>query len=298
MNSRFPNLPRRFNLPHRNNPIEYNGHTYMIGDFIGSGCFGEVYECRDEWGNELVAKIISPKLGQYKQFLDRTIRETDNLFNLRHPNITYLYDAFELNNKLYLILERCDLTLEELIKHGQSSGDRALPYIAKDILQAVHFMHNNGYVHADLHPGNIFCSILRDQIQPNSQNYIFKFKIGDLGITKREADLNLNYLNTIFADWMRAPECIDQSFGSVDRRVDIYHIGLLLLSLTRGDIPRFTYQEIVDAVPRRMAEGLSSPYRDVIARTLRRHVDARTQTAFAVWKEIEEVLERIQRPQG
>ncbi len=298
MNSGFFNLPQRFNLPHRNNPIHYNEHTYMIGDFIGSGYFGEVYECRDEWGNELVAKIISPKLGQYQQFLNLTIRETDNLLNLRHPNITYLYDAFEFNNKLYLILERCDLTLEELIKHGESSGDRALPYIAKDVLQAVHFMHNNGYVHADLHAGNIFCSILRDQINPNSQNYILKFKIGDLGITKREADLNLNYLNTVFADWMRAPECIDQSFGSVDRRVDIYHIGLLLLSLILGDIPSFTPKEIVNAEPRRMAEQLSSPYRNVIARALRRHVEARTQTAFAVWMEIEKVLEGIQRQQG
>ena len=292
MNSRFPSLPPRFKLPHRNNPIEYNGHTYIIDNFLGSGHFGKVYECRDEWGNELVAKIISPKLGQYQQILDRTIREKDNLVTLRHPSITYLYEAFEFNNKLYLILERCSYTLEELMNEQNFPGEAFLPHIAKDVLQAVHFMHNLGYVHADLHPGNIFCSILRDQMNLNNLNSIWKFKIGDLGITKREADLKFNYYNTIFADWMLAPECIDQSFGSVDRRVDIYHIGLLLLSLIIGDIPTFTHKEIVEAAPRRRAEQLSSPYRDVIAHALRRHVDARTPTAFDVWSEIEEVLKR------
>lgn len=291
MNSRFPNLPRRFNLPHRNNPIEYNGHTYIIGDFIGNGYFGKVYECRDDWGNELVAKVISPKLGQYQQILDRTIREKDNLLNLRHPNITYLYDAFEFNNELYLILERCSYTVEELMNDKDFPGVAFLPHIAKDILQAVDFMHKTGYVHADLHPGNIFCSILRDQINPSSLNSIWMFKVGDLGITKPET--NLQYPNPTFADWMLAPECIDGSFGSVTRRVDIYHIGLLLLSLSLGNIPQFTHQEIVNAVPRRMAEQLSSPYRDVIARTLRRHVSERTSRAFDVWIEIEEVLKRI-----
>jgi serine/threonine-protein kinase len=290
MNSRFPNLPPRFNLPPRKNPIEYNGHTYIIGNFIGSGYFGKVYGCRDEWGNELVAKIISPKLGQYQQILARTIRERDNLLTLRHPSITYLYDAFEFNNKLYLILERCSYTLEDLMNEQDFPGEAFLPHIAKDVLQGVHFMHDNGYVHADLHPGNIFCSILRDQMSFNNLNSIWKFKIGDLGITKPE--INFEYLNPTFADWMLAPECINRAFGSVTRRVDIYHIGLLLLSLILGYIPRFTYQEIVDAAPRRMAEQLSSPYRDVIAHALRRHVDARTPTAFDVWSEIEEVLKR------
>jgi hypothetical protein len=57
--------------------------------------------------------------------------------------------------------------------------------------------------------------------------------------------------------------------------------------------PEFTDDEILAGRPRAMAEQLNSPYAPVIAKALRRHVVARTQTAIAMWREIFQVMPRI-----
>jgi len=159
------------------------------------------------------------------------------------------------------------------------SGEQWLPHFAREVLQAVHFMHRHSYVHKDLHPGNIFIGWTRDRVNP-AKEPIFNFKVGDLGISRLETDINV--FGTMLAQWMRPPESYDPGqFGFIDRRVDIYHVGLLLLSLVLGHSPTFTPAEIVTGAPRDMAEGLPSVYGPVIAKALRRHVAQRTPTASA-----------------
>jgi hypothetical protein len=74
--------------------------------------------------------------------------------------------------------------------------------------------------------------------------------------------------------------------------IDIYHMGLLLLSLLLHRIPQFTDEEILAGRPRELSEQLQSPYAPVIAKALRRHVLARTQTAVEMWHEILAVMRR------
>ncbi|MFP4413649.1 protein kinase domain-containing protein, partial [Coleofasciculus sp.] len=102
-----PQTPKIFRLPHYDEVILNinNGCKYWIGSNIGQGNFGKVYECRDEWGNDLVAKVISPKNQSYQQVRERWFDEANKLLYLRHPNITYMYDAFEYSDTFYLIIE-------------------------------------------------------------------------------------------------------------------------------------------------------------------------------------------------
>jgi len=72
---------------------EATRNTYKIGSLIGEGNFGYVFECTDTWENELAVKILKPK-GSYEQIRDSAILEYQKLRHLRHPNITYVYDAF------------------------------------------------------------------------------------------------------------------------------------------------------------------------------------------------------------
>ena len=74
---------------------------------IGKGNFGYVYECRDEWENELVAKIILSNNRTYEEVKEEWLEELQKLINFRHPNITFIYNAFECDNTFYLIIERC-----------------------------------------------------------------------------------------------------------------------------------------------------------------------------------------------
>jgi serine/threonine protein kinase len=277
--------PKIFRRPENGEIIKHNGMYYFIGEKIGKGNFGEVYECTDEWGNELVAKILVPQNQTYEQVRYTWLEEMNKLVYLRHPSITFVYAAFEYKHTFYLIIERCHCTLEDLIQQiPQFEGELWLPYIAREVLQGVNFMHNAGYVHKDIHHGNVFVLRLQDRIIDNNDP-IFIFKIGDLGISNLES--NINIFNTILAQWMLPPEYLDPSqYGVIGKQVDVYHCGLLLLSVLLGEIPQFTENEILDGIPRQIAEEFPSPYGEIIAMALRRHTEYRTQTALDFWRGI------------
>jgi len=268
--------------------IQHNETFYFIGQKIGQGNFGIVYECTDEWGNDLVAKILVPKNQTYEQIRDKWFNELKKLFFLRHPNITYIYDAFEDRRNFYLIIERCHFTLKDLIQTPNFNGEVWLPHIAREVLQGIHFMHNcfmhnESYVHKDIHHENVFLLMLQDRMLEN-KDPIYIFKIGDLGISNLESDINI--FTTTLAKWMLPPEFLNPEYGGIGKQVDIYHCGLLFLSVLLGRIPQFTEHEILDGTPRRMAENLCSPYRNVIANALRRHTENRTKTALNFWRGI------------
>jgi serine/threonine-protein kinase len=83
---------------------------------------------------------------------------------------------------------------------------------------------------------------------------------------------------------MLPPEALDPAqYGPVGRAIDVYHIGLVLLSVLLGRIPSFTNDEILGAGPRLMAEALPSPYATAIGMALRRHANDRP-TIAQLWQ--------------
>lgn len=261
-------VPRKFVPPSYGQVIECNGINYFIGKKIGQGAFSDVFDCLDEYGNELVAKVILPRDQSYEAIRGNWLREFQNLQQLRHPQVTFIHQAFEYRDTFYLIVEKCEHTLEDLVR-DTSDGELWLPYVSRDILNGLHYIHDHGYVHKDLHAGNVFMSLQRHPIFPD-QDSVWRFKIGDLGISR--------------------PEALDRKFGSIGKHVDIYHVGLLLLSLLLNQPLNFTQDEIIAGHPRKCAEGLRSRsrYAPAIARALRRRVSARTPSAIDMWREISE----------
>jgi serine/threonine protein kinase len=265
--------------------IEFQGRIYKIGDSISKGHFGTVYECADEWGNSLIVKVLLPKdEEEYDRVRENWLHELGNLMRLRHPNVTFAHDAFEHQRGFYLVLERCEYSLDGLIAWPGLRGELWVLPIARCILQALHFLHRAGYVHKDLHAGNVFSSSIRSEMNPEAPGSTV-FKIGDLGISRLAPEIDI--FNTILAQWMLPPEFLDPAeFGILGSQVDIYHAGLLFLSLLLGSPASFSKEEILQGKPRELAESLNSPYRFAIARALRRHVHWRTQTALEFWKEL------------
>ncbi|MBU4467549.1 MAG: hypothetical protein KKC39_02230 [Candidatus Omnitrophica bacterium] len=75
-------------------------------------------------------------------------------------------------------------------------------------------------------------------------------------------------------------------FGTIDRRIDIYHVGLLLLELAYSKELRFTPEEIINGKPREMAVQLQPPYNFALEKALRRHVSYRTADAMELWRDL------------
>ncbi len=280
-------LSRKFTPPALGETITVDGKYYFIGKLIGKGAFGEAYECTDEWSNDLVAKILVPKNQTYDEVKENWLQELHKLMHLRHPNITFIHQAFEYKDTFYLIIERCTMTLEAIINDQKLNHELWIPYVARDILQALDYVHLLGYVHKDIHAGNVFVAQSFDRMVPTKAP-VWSFKVGDLGISRLETDIRV--FNTLLAQWMIPPEALDpDKFGAVSRSTDIYHAALLLLALLNGTAPSFTPDEVLAGAPRKLAESLPSKFAPAVARALRRHTNARTPTAMQFWRELSTV---------
>lgn len=258
------------------------GNTYTIGSRIGEGSFGVVYACTDIWNNDLAVKVLKP-VGSYYEVQNSAVAELEKLRTLRHPFVTYIFDAFEYRDTFYLVTERCQGAIANLFDMDNLNGPLWLMPIARCVLQAIHYLHINNYSHQDLHAGNIFSAVVRDEMIPSDRDAML-FKVGDLGVAKM---LDQLHVQNTRAQWMLPPEVHDPSeFGPIDQRVDIYHAGLLFLELAYSRRLRFETNEILAGEPRRMALELDAPTSFALEKALRRHVAYRTESAMELWRDL------------
>ncbi|OIP64379.1 MAG: protein kinase family protein [Nitrospirae bacterium CG_4_9_14_3_um_filter_53_35] len=258
------------------------GNSYTMGEKIGEGFFGVVYSCLDIWGNDLAAKVLKP-IGTYEKVRSSAEAELRKLALLRHPHVTYVYDAFEFRDTFYIVTERCYCPLTQLFSLNPFNGLAWLIPIARCVLQAVHYLHLNQHAHQDIHLGNVFAAFAKDEMRPTEPGAI-QFKLGDFGVAKLFGELDAT--NTR-AEWMLPPEAIDPAeFGAIDYRIDLYHIGQLLLQFAFSRELRFSREEILSGRPREMALSLQAPYSFALEKALRRHVTFRTAGAMELWRDL------------
>jgi len=255
--------------------------TYTMGEQIGEGYFGIVYGCTDEWNNQLAVKVLKP-IFPYEQVLKAAHEEIQKLFVVRHPFITYVYDAFEYRDTFYIITERCHFPLDVLFKLDWFNGSFWVLPIAHCLLQAIDLIHRAGFVHQDIHLGNVFATTAKDELTPE-QFGATQFKLGDLGVAKLITEVDAAHTR----GWMLPPEVINPAaYGKADHRIDIYHAGLLLLQLALNKQLQFTAEEIAAGKPRELALGLQPPLNVALEKALRRRVHLRTQDAKELWRDL------------
>jgi serine/threonine protein kinase len=261
------------------------GARYMIGDKFGQGSFGDVFACSDEWGHDLVAKIIRP-IGDFLQTEEKAFAEISALVLVRSPYIVHVHDAILYRGACYIISERCDQSLRQMIAGRQRKLHYWFPPLVKAILHALHFVHVQELAHCDVHAGNVFLRFIPDALLPED-HAASTFKLGDFGLARPVQ--NMDPRGT-FLTSLRPPETLNPAFGPLDYRSDVYQAGLLFLSVLLGEEQTFTVEEILAGRPRELAEALPSPAAEVVARMLRRHVEHRPPTALNAWRDISPVL--------
>jgi len=278
-------MPVVFNTPKIGQVITstVTGNTYRIGGLIGEGAFSFVFFCKDDWDNNLAAKVLKP-VGDIETVRRRTIEEVSRLVHLRHPNITYAYDAFEYQNSFFIITEYCNNSMLSLVREPWFHGPAWVMPIARNLLQAVEYLHSNQMVHKDIHFGNVLTALSRNELGDNEINTV-SFRLSDLGISNHIN--NIDPSNTFMAQWMLPPEYIrPDEFGPLDHRIDIYHCGLFFLQLLLNRELYFTNDEILAGCPRQLALRLPQPFRSALEKALRRHTMYRTSSAREMWRDL------------
>ncbi|MCA8949804.1 MAG: protein kinase [Planctomycetes bacterium] len=159
---------------------------YRLGECIGIGAMGAVYEARDLSLERTVAvKVLPPgSFGEQKR-RERFRREAQALAALKHPNIVPVHDHGQAAHGLhYLVMERlrgCSLARVVSPTHSSpaTEGRRGVPptgwlaselglpvatadYIPQvvhwllDVVAALRTAHEHGICHRDVKPSNIF----------------------------------------------------------------------------------------------------------------------------------------------
>lgn len=255
---------------------------YHVLAVLGSGEFGAVYECAGPFDQGYALKLFRPANRPKAEVQAAWSTEMSRLMELRHPNVVYIHDAFEQDSLFYLALERCDHSLAEML--GIPMQDGLVIELARQMLAAVQFLHDNDVVHDDLHPGNVL--IVDGKDRPI-------VKISDFGISTELRGMAATRPHVVHHAIM-APEII--ATGYTSKQSDIYQIGLLLYWMLTGEsaVPlEAPYPELVRCVaegePRRRAETIATPLGALVARMLRRREQFRYGSAREVWAELREL---------
>ena len=83
--------------------------TYEVGAQIGRGGMGEVYLARDtRLGRPVALKVLPARFAQDERFRERLLRESRLAASLDHPNVVPVYDAGEVDGRLFIAMRYVD----------------------------------------------------------------------------------------------------------------------------------------------------------------------------------------------
>lgn len=264
--------------------------SYQIGDLIGDGQYGSVYECVGPFDQPYALKMFRPANRPYEIVKQEWVAEMKRLESYRHPHIVYIHDAFEHNHLFYIALERCDTSLRRMI--GTPFPDDRLVEFARQLLMAISYLHDAGLVHSDLHVGNVLISHLHSHAT---------IKISDFGVAHQLDGRQHWFRPQVANPKILTPELV--TMGYTTRQSDLYQLGLLLYRMHTGyaaipeDAPYHEVSRLIaEGVPRQRAESLGTAVGNVIAKLLRRRDAYRYQSAREVWQDLRALRQPL--PQG
>ena len=135
--------------------------NYTINSFLGRGSFGDVYEVSEPppLGRIFALKILRQDRSQ-DFYSNMFSSEAANIAKLKHPHILPIYKfGRQENDRPYFIMEYAAKTLREYFQKPDGSlqfaSVEALVPFVEQAAQALHFIHESGYIHQDVKPVNI-----------------------------------------------------------------------------------------------------------------------------------------------
>ena len=205
---------------------------------ISNGTYSKIYLVQNKTDFKLYCckEILKCKVADLSKFKN----EINILSKVDHPNIIRLYEIFEDERYISLIMEYCQggelfQKINDLAEKDQSFSEKEAVKIFKQLMSAVSYCHSQGICHRDLKPENILF-LTKD---PNSP-----IKIIDFGLSKifgeikpimkgNKVEKNIMSLRVGTAYYM-SPEVLQ---GNYDNKCDIWACGVILYIMLCGYPP-------------------------------------------------------------
>ncbi|XP_049289471.1 STE20-like serine/threonine-protein kinase isoform X1 [Anopheles funestus] len=199
----------------------------MIGE-LGDGAFGKVYKAQNRETKQLAAAKMCT-LEDEENLSDHMV-EIDILSEIKHPNIVGLYEAFSIDDKLWMLIEYCDggaldsimVELEKPLTEAQ------IAYVCKHMCAGLNHLHKNKVIHRDLKAGNVLLTMDGG------------VKLADFGVSAKNKHTMQKHDTFIGTPYWMAPElvlCETFRDNPYDFKVDIWSLGITLIEFAQMEPP-------------------------------------------------------------
>ena len=234
---------------------------YVLREIIASGGMGIVYKGYDaDSGRHVAVKFLRHGARNRPSYRHRFKREAIAIAALEHPHVVPLFDSgTDEDGAAYLAMQLIDgVSLDCVIAQHREARDGNLSshgrtetpisktageacaaaafsdnYFANaarclvDVAEALHAAHETGIVHRDVKPSNILLDV-------DGKAWLTDFGLASLGEDVTELTMTGDVLGT---PAYMSPEQASGKADGLDRRVDVYGLGITLYELATGRRP-------------------------------------------------------------
>ena len=261
-----------------------------IEKLIGRGGMADVYVGRHTTLNRPMAvKILHPHMTVNEDLRRRFRDEAQAVAALRHPNIVQVSDFDVVDDRPYIIMELLEgMPLNEYLRGLHGMG-HTLPLdtvsrLMTSLTAALDYAHNRQIVHRDVKPANI---VLRAGDTPVTPQMPLAPDVEpvltDFGVARIATSTSATASGTILGTpAYMSPEQVRGE--AVDRRSDIYALGIILYEVLAGKLPfnpetdtpaSILYKHVHEPVP--VVPDVSPSIQRVVEKSLAKDRDARYQ---------------------
>lgn len=250
---------------------------------LGQGGTAFVYEGIARDGRRVALKFLKDSLVEDEGFIKRFLREARISTRLNHPHIIKVFEATtDARSRPVLVMELLQgQTLRDLMATRGVDRPTAV-HILYQVLAGIGEAHRLDILHRDIKPANIFIE---------SEGVV---KVVDFGIATAVGESRLTATDTMIGTpHYMSPEQIDGR-GRIDRRTDIYSIGVVLYEMLCGHPPfdgepmAVCYAHVHQPPP--VLPGVESPLMAIVLKALAKRPEDRFQSC----DEMADALMRLQ----
>ncbi|MCB9677808.1 MAG: serine/threonine protein kinase [Alphaproteobacteria bacterium] len=267
------------------------GGRYLVRALIDRGGMGKVYKAEQQPLGRMVALKTLDLMDPRGEFQQRFFNEAQTASRLTHPNTVRIFDYGRSDEGVYfLTMELLEgQSLHNIIKRSAPLDPLRVIGIMRQVCGALHEAHEQGIVHRDLKPGNIFLTRHGDDLE--------FAKVLDFGLVKNlESDVHLSQTGqSLGSPLYMAPEQVEGD--KVDRRSDIYSLGLVMyVALTgkvpfkKGSVATIMMQQVTGTIPTFAAIAPDVSIHPSIEWVVRRCIEKKREDRIASMRELSMAL--------